>query len=208
MAWTLEGLLEELSAKLQNHPRWTTADRKRELNRAVNWLILFASEDFDVREATPVVDPDDTSQYLMEMPLPDELMVLESVSFNGYPLRELSHQEFITTRAEFSTRTGPPFAGYYIRKNLYLNIWPRPGTSKTIQVYGVFKATEMVDDDDVPGIEEIYGESLVSRAAYRLKLGIPGEENAANAHLVDALRERADAHFNMTQNYTHKIGRK
>lgn len=210
MAYNAGELLEDLNAKLQGHPRFTSDIKFRAINKALDWLVLGASDNEDVWEAGPVVDPDDTSKYLMEVALPANIFFVKSVSFDGYPIKMLTQQEFVNTRAEFSTATGPPFSGCYIRANAYLNVWPRPGSSaadKLFQVYGVFKPTDMDEDADVPALARAFTEAALQYALYWCKDGIPGWEESSKIHLVNAYRERAEVKFHLQNNVPHKIGR-
>lgn len=214
MAWNLEGILEELNFKLQGHPRYTLSIKKTAINRAIDWLILFASENYVVYSAAWPADPTGQAAYAMEVPLPDDCLDLASVSWSrgtlqdGFTLRELTLNEFLSTRAEFSRRTGPPFDGYYVRGNRYLNITPRPNQAVNFQIYYLQKPADLDALTDVPAIERAYSQAIVSWAAYWLKRGIPGEDASANLHLTDALRERAEARFNLQANTVHKLTRK
>lgn len=214
MAWDLEGILEELTFKVQGQPRYTTALKTLAANRAIDWVVLFASENYDVYSTPIPTDPANSSQYAMEIPLPTDLLVLETVSWSrgtgqdGWPLRPLTLQEFVQTRAEFSTRTGPPFVGYFVRGNRFINIWPRPGTPVNLQIYYLKKPADLAALTDIPVLERAYSPAIISYALYWMKRGQPGEDVSANTHLADALRERAEAKYNLQQNQVHKITRK
>lgn len=212
MAYDLAAMLVELGHKLQNLPRYTNTKMILALNRGVRWVVEFdPGGNFDVKNAAPVPDPSDTSRYLMEIPLPEDFLLMESLSYNGVRIPELPLKEFINTGGEFSTATGPPFAGYFIRKNQYINIWPRPrpgDPTKVFQIYYVPVPTDMADDTDLPALNRAYCDAVISYAAFWLKRGVPEEDQSANIHLVDAQRERNEAYFNLNQNQTHKISLK
>lgn len=214
MAWDLAGILEELTVKVQGQARYTTALKTLAANRAIDWVVLFASENYDVYNVAWPLDPEDSSRYAMEAPLPTDLFVLEEVIWSrganqdGQPLRALTLEEFVNTGSQFSTRTGPPFAGYYVRANRFLNLWPRPGQATNIYIYYLKKPADLAALTDVPVLERAYSAAIISYALYWMKRGQPGEDASANTHLADALRERAEAKYNLQQNEIHKITRK
>lgn len=206
MAYDTGGLLDSIGIKLQNHPRYTRALKLDGLNRAIEALISFASEDYDVKEVSNPLDPSDSSKYALEWPLPDNCLFVASVSFDGYPLRPCTQQEYVKTRAEFSVRVDDP-AIYYIRANRYLNVWPRPGRQATVQLYGLMKPDDLVLDADPIPLNRVFSPAMTSYAAWWCLQGQTGEENRCNQFLADYLRERAEAKFNLTQNTTHKLQR-
>jgi hypothetical protein len=210
MPFTVSEVLSDISAKLQGHPRYTQTMRLSGLNRALEQLLLFtASEDnYDVMEATNPVDPEDSSRYAMEFPLPDRCLYVASVSFAGYLLKPVNQIQYVNTLAEFSTGTGDPRI-FYIRRNTYLNIYPRPGRAATMQIYGVIKPEDYTADDldEQISLNRAYSPALTSYACWWCLQGQPGEEGRAASFMVDYLRERAEAKINLGKNASHSINR-
>lgn len=207
MAYDLAGLRDEVKFKLQNHDRFTDDDVNLALNRGIDQIILFASENYSVYEATVPPDPTDASKLAMEFGLPDDLLYLKSVSWDGNPLKQLTQQEFVNTRAEFGQAQGRPYY-YYVRSNGWINLWPRPQDSdKKVQIYYLQKPTDLSADTDAPAFGRQYSDALVAYACYWLLRGQPEEADRSQMFLVDYERERVRAKTSLHKNSTFKTRR-
>ena len=213
MAYSLQSLLDELTPKLEGHDRYTTALKISALNRAREDIFLFASVDASIVETTPPADPNNPSRFLAEIELPPNLLTLNSVAFDGERLRRLTHQGYVNAGGDTLDRTGPPFIGYTMRskgQKRFLELLPRPGESKTIQIYFL----ELPDDfteqdlDADPGIDRWYTDAMIQYACFWLKNGIAGEEKSSLAHYNLYLSLRADARFNADRGVLYRIQQK
>lgn len=205
MAYDTAGLLADVAFKLQNAPRYTRAIRLDGLNRGIEKLVMYASEDYDVREATNPVDPSGVYPFAMEWPLPSDLLYLESVSCWGYPLKPVSQPQFVATRAEQSTARASVPSIYYVRAGRFLNVYPRPSQAYTYQIYGLFKPADLVNDTDAIPLDRLYSDALVSYAAWWCLQGQTEEAVRIAQFQQDYLTQRAEAKFNKTQNTEHSV---
>lgn len=206
MAYDLAGLREEVLFKLQHHDRFTDADVNLALNRGIDQLVIYGSENYEVWESVPPPDPNDASKLAVEYTLPTDLLYLKSVSFDSRPLKQLSQPEFVNTGGELVTDTGAPIY-YYIRANLYLNLYPRPLEAKKVQIYYLQKPTDLSADADVPVINRVYSDALVSYACYWLLRGQPEEDERANRFLNDYQGQRVESRVNLHKNSVFKTQR-
>lgn len=206
MGYDTGGLLADVGFKLQNNPRYTRAIRLDGLNRAIEKTILFASDDYDVREVQNPPDPSGQFSFAMEWPLPTDLLYLASVSAKGYPLKPVSQAEFVSTRAEQSQDIAFVPSIYYVRANRYLNVWPRPSAQNLYQIYGVFKPADLVLDTDPIPMNRQYSDALVSYAAWWSLQGQTDEAIRAAGFMSDYMNQRAEAKYNLSLNtvYTTK----
>lgn len=226
MAYSTDELLEEVLLKLQGNVRYTTALRLRGLNRGLIDLTRFIGENLKVYEVLNPKDPADNSRYAMEFPLPQDQLFVQSVSFNGFPLRRLSQPEFVSTGGEFDVvqesgaQVSNTFAAsiaptsFYIRANQFLNLWPRPTSQRKVQAYYIAMPAELFNPDpgaatypEVPELNVAYSDSLIFYCLYWCLVGQTGEEGRASAFLQLYEKERARAKFDLSQNDEHKIVR-
>lgn len=205
MAYNTAGLLEDVGFKLQNAARYTRDVKLDGLNRGIEKLIMYASEDYDVREVTTPVDPTGVFAFAMEWPLPTDLLYLESVSVFGIPLTRCSQPEFVRTRAEFSLAMARIPTIYYVRANRFLNVYPRPSVENTVQIYGLFKPADLVNDDDPIPLDRLYSDALVSYAAWWCLQGQTEEGPRSAQFAADYMAQRSEAKFNKTQNTDHSV---
>ena len=209
MAYNASELIDEVQRALQDHPRFTRDMCLEGLNRGIEKLILFASENYDVWETTNPVDPTDSSLYATEFPLPDHLLYLASISFDSVPLKRLTQTQWVNTRPETSPDRRDPI-WYYVRGNRYVNLYPRPDKAVTIEVYGLFKPDDLTDDTtSVPVLERQYSDALISYACFWVTKGLPDPMEVARSNQFLALYvgQRAEAKFNLTQNTEHRVSR-
>lgn len=210
MAYDLAGLREEVLFKLQNHDRYTASICNLAINRGIDDLVLFISEDYGVYEALPPVDAADSSLYAIEFPLPADLFKLKSVSWDGEPISQLTQKEFVNTTAEFATGQGDP-QYYYIRarsgRNKFLNVWPRPSTQKTVQIYYVAKPADLALDADVPVLDRAFSAPIVLYACWWLLIGQPEEEKRAGIFEAEYLAKRAEAYSNIRASNVYRTQR-
>ena len=175
------------------------------LNRGIEDLILWASEDYDVREVLTPPDPTGVGVYAMEWPLPADILYLASVSVEGYPLKPVSQTQFVSTRAEQTqVQAGEPTI-YYVRAGLFLNVWPRPALQKKWQIYGLFKPADLVNDTDPIPLTRVYSAALVSYSCWWCLKGQTQEENRIASFLGNYQRQRAEAKFNKTASIVHSV---
>jgi len=221
VAYTTEELLDEVALKLQRNPRYDTELRLKALNRGLVDLTRFVSENWKVEEVLNPLDPLNTNRYAMEFPLPVDSLFVQSLSFNGRPLRKMTQNEFVATGAEFDavaesgTPQSPSFPsltpmGYYIRSNRYVNLWPRPQNQRIVQIYHLAKPPELVnpdDEDEVPELDSAYSDALIFYACYWCTLGVPGEDTRTATFRTLYKEERARVKFDSSQNSEHKIKR-
>lgn len=220
MAYTTATLLDEVDLKLERNPRFTTALRLKGLNRGLVDLARFVAENWKVDNVLNPLDPVDTNYYAMEFPLPSDAIFVSTVSFNGLKLRKLTQPEFVGTGAEFdidntgsnpapvSLAMSPGPTGYYIRANQFLNLWPRPTTQKTVQIYYLAVPAELTNAaDEVPELSAAYSDCLIFYACYWATLGVPGQQERTAVFRALYLEERARVKFDQSQNAEHKIGR-
>lgn len=205
MAYDTAGLLADVAFKLQSNPRYTRSVRLDGLNRGIEDLILWASEDYDVREVQTPADPTGQFTYAMEWPLPNDLLYLASVSVEGWPLELISQTQFVATRGEQSDAQSADPRLYYVRAGRYLNVWPRPNQDKKWQIYGLFKPADMVNDTDAVPLDRAYSAAVVSYASWWCLQGQTDEVARIEMFLKDYLRQRAEAKFNKTQSTVHSV---
>lgn len=205
MAYDTAGLLEDVWFKLQHNARYTRAVRLDGLNRGIEKLLMYASEDYDVREIQTPIDPTGVATYAMEWPLPPDILYLASVSVEGFPLKLVSQNQFVSTRGEQSQLQSPDPSIYYVRSGLYLNVFPRPSMNRKWQIYGLFKPADLnLDADPIP-LTRLYSDALASYAAWWCVQGQTGEEARAAQFQQDYLAQRAEAKFNKTANTAHRV---
>lgn len=214
MAYNLAGLREEVLFKLQHYERFTDEVVDLAINRAIDEVVMFGSENYAVYEINPPPDPADPSKLAFRWPLPDDLIYLKSVSFDGVPLKQLSQSQYIETTAEFSIAEGLPIY-YYVLANSIINVWPRPDIKnqvKKFQIYYLQKPADLVNDEDVPVIGRIYSASIISYACYWLLRGQPvdgtyADDPRANQFLRDYENQKAEARFELHRNSTFRTRR-
>lgn len=204
MAYNLAGLRASVLFRLQGHDRFTSAVVDDAINKALDDLKIFDSDDFDVDNCNVPVDPADTSRLTMEWPLPDNCLYVKSVTFDGVPLDPLPHNLFINTGTEVRTPERNGFPRYfYIRKNSFINLFPRPSISdatKTVQVYSVKKDPDLAADGAVPTTKRVYTICVEFFACWYLLQGQPEEDERASNFLKSYLRLRSEAKFNLDKN--------
>ena len=205
MGYDTAGLLDDVGFKLQHNFRYTRDIMLDGLNRGIEKLIMYASEDYDVREILNPPDPTGEFTYAMEWPLPTDSLYIDSVSARGIPILRCTQPQFVATRAEQSHRTATVPAIYYIRANKYLNVYPRPSQQYKYQIYGLFKPADLVNDDDPIPLDRLYSDALVSYAAWWCLQGQTDEIARTTQFQQDYLMQRAEAKFNKTQNGIHSI---
>jgi hypothetical protein len=207
MAYDLAGLRAESKFKLQNHDRFTDGDVDLAINRGIDQLVLFCSENYDVYNANAPLDPDGSGRLAMEFGLPSDTLYVKSVAWEGVPLKQLTQGEFISTRAEFGTAVGTPDR-YYIRAVRWLNLFPRPESdTQTAQIYYLKKPADLVADDAVPALGREYSDALVAYTCYWLLRGQPEEETRSQMFLADYERERVRTKTNLHKNSIFKTRR-
>lgn len=209
MAYNLLGFRNAVKLKLQNHDRFTDALIDDAINKGIDDIKIFDANDFDVDNCNVPVDPANTSQLVIEWPLPDNCLYVKSVSFDGLPLDPLPHHLFAHTGVEANLNQGRP-RYFYIRKNSFINLWPRPqiaDAAKTVQVYSVKKDPDLVLDTDAPLTKRVYTISVEFYAAWYLLNGQPEEEVRTENFLKDYYRLRAEAKFNLDRNIEYQTQR-
>lgn len=206
MAYNTGTLLNDIHARLQFHPRFDRDMRLAGLNRAIEKTILYASENYDVWTAQNPLDPNDPSLYATEFPLPDHLLYLASISFDARPLRRLTEAEWVNTRPQVSPDRRNP-TSYYIRANRYVDLYPRPDKQATVEVFGLFKPDDVVNDLDPIPLDRQYSDALVSYACWWCTSGLPdAEEVQRSANFFNLYeRQRAEAKFNLLANTEHRV---
>ncbi len=206
MGYDTAGLLADVAFKLQNNPRYTRTVRLDGLNRGIEDLILWASEDYDVREIpTTPLDPTGLNTYAMEWPLPTDTLYLASVSVEGFPLRLVSQQQYVATRGEQTRVQAADPDIYYVRAGLYLDVYPRPSMSKPWQIYGLFKPADLALDTDPIPLARVYSAAIVSFACWWCLQGQTEEAGRLEMFLKDYTRQRAEAKFNKTAGIQHSV---
>lgn len=223
MAYTTESLLEEVALKVQSHPRYTVSLRLKGLNRGLVDLERFLCENLKVDNVLNPLDPTDSTRYAMEFPLPADALFVQSMSFNGRPLRKLSQPEFVNTGGEFdvvaesgliapsSFASSLAPTSYYIRAGRFVNLWPRPTNQRTVQTYYQAAPAKLVNPaapaTEVPELNSAYSDALIFYTVYWCALGVPGEEKRAEDFRALYLQERARVKFDLSSNSEHKIVR-
>lgn len=209
MAYNTEGLRADVMFKLQGNVRYlpsATQDIVLDgLNRGIERVVAFASEDYDVQNVFNPPDPTGAFTYAMEWPLPANLIYVASVSCDGTTIRAATQEQFVSTRAERSRELAEIPSIYYIRAGLFLNVWPRPSAQKTYQIYGLFKPPDLVNPTDPIPLDRLYSDALVSYACWWCLQGQTGEIERAASFLQDYMFQRAEAKFNKSQNTQHAI---
>ena len=208
MAYDAGSLKTDVKRKLQNQPRFTDDAVLDGINRGIEKLILWGSEDYDVWTVQNPVDPNDPTLFAVEFTLPPHLLFLASISYDGRPLRKLTQQEWVATRPSRSEERRNP-TSYYIRANRFVDLYPRPNKQATVEVYGLFKPEDLVLDTDIPALDRQYSDALVSYACWWCVQGLTAPEEVTRASQFYQMYEhqRAEAKFNLTQNDLHRVMR-
>jgi hypothetical protein len=202
MGYTAADLLADVAYKLQNNPRYTRAKRLDGLNRAIVKVYEYAMENNDIKTVLNPPDPTGTYLYASEFPLPQGTYYVQGVLFDGRKLTRISADEFLNTQAySLQEQSTPKY--YYIRNNLYLNLYPRPQQQKTVTLMGLFAPTDLVNDTDVPELDPRYSDAVVAYATWWCLDSQTGEGERAAAMWQMYQTARAEAKFNMNQSTQH-----
>lgn len=204
MALVLSDLLTLLGNNLQNHPKYTQALQIRALNKGQDELAKFARFNNDVWEQNTLQDG--TGQYLMEYVLPDNIIDVHGVSFEGYPLEQMTLLEWQRTRGEKSSLLGDPDS-YWVRNLQFLDIFPRPSRTGMLQVFIVAKPPDMSAATDAPTIPFYFIDSIISYATYFCLAQTPGEQERATFFWNLYLTQRGTDKAGLRMNSKFKVRR-
>lgn len=209
MSYTCGDLLDDVWRKLQYHDRFDRGMRLAGLNRAVEKVILYASQDDQIMEITAPTDPNNPNLVAREFPLPPQVLKVSSVSWDGQPLKQATQSEYVQTFDWMWRSFAMAPSWYYIRDSAYLALAPQATVPKKIFLWGVFKPADMVADTDAVPLLRQYSDALVAYAAWWCTDGLKGEEEAARnqAFLEQYMSWRAEAKMNFSQNSLYKINR-
>jgi|SRR5665213_21645 len=206
MAYLTGSLLYDAWRKLQFHARFTRTMRLAGLNRGIEQLILWGSEDDDIQELDWPVDSDGSP--VREIPLPSLALKVSGVSWDDYPLTAASLDMYMNSFAKRFSSGGPP-SYYYIRKNLYLDIFPRGDASRKVRLFGVFKPPDVLLDTDPVPLARQYSDALVSYMCWWCTDGLKGQEEQGRCaqFLAEYKEQRGLMRFNINQNTVSRIRR-
>jgi hypothetical protein len=209
VGYTCGDLLNDVWRKLQFHDRFDRGMRLAGLNRAVEKVILYASQDDQIMKITPPADPTNPGMTAREFPLPPEVLKVSSVSWDGQPLKQATQAEYVQTFNWMWQTFATCPSWYYIRDSAFLALAPQASVPKTVYLWGVFKPADMVADTDPVPLLRQYSDALIAYAAWWCTDGLKGEEEVARnqAFMQEYLGWRSEAKLNYSQNSLYKINR-
>lgn len=217
--WNLGGLTARVKFRLQTLPKYTTAIVRAAIKKAVVRLLLYTRDVSTIYNAETYVltAGEDAGKYAQEYELPDNTLVVDSLSFDGQrPLKVLSQHEYAATGADDSIGTGDPTDVYFYNtpeRTKIAVLVPRPNRVAQLQFFGVIEpnwintTTEATTDASVPPFTEDASDTLESYSVQYLSLGQPGEEARTELAKKEWKDERAEFKFNLGINRVGKTRR-
>lgn len=211
--WTLGGLKSRVKFRLQNNPKYTDAFVQAAIKKAVVRLLLFAKNVQTISNANTFLLTSGTysGKYAQEYPLPDNTLVVDSLTFDGQrPLKVLSQHELAATGIETNTEVGDPYAAYYYdtpERTKVVVLVPRPGRTAQLQFFGVVEPAWIVNDSSVPPFTEDSADALENYAVQYLTDGQPGEAERNLLAKKEWKEERAEFKVNQGINRVFRTRR-
>lgn len=217
MAYNLAGLQASTLARLQNHPRYVPLVVDA-INKALDDLKIFCADQFDIDNCHTPVDPEHTDRLALEFPLPPNTLYVKSVTYDGIPLDLLPEAAFVRAVGLYGAwggfydkgaTFGPP-GYYYVRKNTYLSLWPRPSIADPhnhVQLWSVKKDPDLALPIDVPTLNRVYTICVEMYACWYMLMGQPEEEDRAEKFRQLYFAGRAEAKFNLDRNLDYQTKR-
>jgi len=200
--YTFGGMKARVWFNLQNLPKYTDEFLGLNVNKAVEWLIGRVRISQRVYQATSV-------NGQQEYELPENIVEVQSCSYDGEPLNRMSLSEFVATGTAQSTVKDAP-TDYYIQTEgtkKYLDLFPTPDGEETIEIYGIQLPDRMAVDSASLPFAEMYSDCVEAYATFLTVKGQPEEEARAAQWLSIAESLLTGTKHIMRVDKTYKIKR-
>lgn len=213
--WNFGGLKARVSKRVRNLPIFDDLMLGLAVNKGYVELFKHAKINTSIMEADTFILPDGdyAGQYALEYPLPAKTYKVATVNLDGFQLDGPKADHEINATGlergnpvpqgdprEFAVRTE-------VDGSKTLIIWPRPNRKQKLVTFGVILPDYMVNDTDVPAMDETYGDPIEEYAAWWLLEGVEGEEQTSERYRQLFFNGRAEAKRGLRQDHVVKIRR-